>query len=221
GVAFFVLLVAALSTSHNSPSAGASGAKVISFYTKNRSSERVSDILFLLAVAFFVMFAGALRDRLRGEREGAATTALAGSVLVAGGIGFIAVLDYALADHPGQLTVSTAQVLNTVDNDAWPAGAIGALIFGVCGGYAVLGSARLPHWLGVVLIVIGIACATPAAFFGLILLILWTLAVSILMMVRPQGRAGAPPVTPSAQARAATPADLDRQPVGAGIADQH
>ena len=97
-----------------------------------------SDILFVLAAAFLVMFAGVFRDRLRHEADGAATTALVGAGILAAGLAILSSFDYALAAHPAQLTASTAQVLNTVSNDAFFTAVMGGLVFGVCPGIAVL-----------------------------------------------------------------------------------
>lgn len=184
GIIFFILLVVAIFTSGSSPSAGSSGAKVIAFYTQHRSSQRVSDILFVLAAAFLVMFAGVFRDRLRHEADGAATTALVGAGILAAGLAILSSLDYALAAHPAQLTASTAQVLNTVSNDAFFTAVMGGLVFGVCAGIAVLRASVLPRWLGVLGLIFGIAAATPASFAGLAGMALWSLVVAVVLYAR-------------------------------------
>jgi hypothetical protein len=195
GIVFVVVALAAIFTSKTSPSAGASGQKVIAFYTAHSSSQKASDILFVIGFTFFLLFAGALRSALRGESDGAATTALAGAALMTAGFGVLSVIDYAIADHPGQLTIATAQTLNTLDNDAFPVASAGALAFGLCGGFAILNSSTLPRWLGYALVVLAIASATPAAIFGFFGIIIWTLVVSIMLYVR-SGRATAPRSAP-------------------------
>ena len=54
GAVFFLLTLVSFFTSHSSPSASASGEKVISFDVDHRSSQRVSDILLGVALVFFV-----------------------------------------------------------------------------------------------------------------------------------------------------------------------
>jgi hypothetical protein len=54
GVVFAALSAVTFVITPTSPSAHASGAKVISFYEAHRSSERVSVIVGVLALAFFM-----------------------------------------------------------------------------------------------------------------------------------------------------------------------
>jgi hypothetical protein len=188
GVVFFILLVVAIFSSGSSPGAGSSGAKVIAFYTHHRSGQRASDVLFVFASAFLLMFAGVFRDRVREGAEGAATTALVGAGVLAAGLAILSSLDYALAAHPAQLTVSTAQALNTISNDGFFTAVMGGLVFGICSGIAVLRASVLPRWLGVLALIFGIAAATPASFAGLAGMALWTLVASIMLYVRTAGR---------------------------------
>ncbi len=184
GIIFFVLLLVGIFTSGSSPGAGASGVRVIAFYTHHRSGQRLSDILFVFASAFIVLFAGVFRDRLRRESEGAATTALVGAAILAVGLAILSSFDYALASHATQFTASAAQALNTVSNEAFLTAVMGGFVFGICCGIAVLRASVLPHWLGYLALVFGIAAATPASFAGLAGMGLWTLAVAIILLVR-------------------------------------
>lgn len=195
GVVFVAVGLVAIFTSKTSPGPGASGERVISFYTAHHSSQRLSDILFVIAFSFFVLFAGALRNALRGESDGAATTALAGAAVLCAGFGFISVIDYAIADHPAHLTIATAQALNMLDNDAFPVAAAGALVFGLGAGFAVVNASVLPRWLGYVMIALGIITATPLSIIGFFGVIVWTLIVAIMLYLR-SGRATAPRAAP-------------------------
>jgi hypothetical protein len=188
GLVFVVLVAVATLSSHTTPASDASPAKVIAFYEAHRSSQRAVDILFVVGFAFFLFFAGTLRGALRAESEGAATTALAGAVLLATGIGLLSMFDYALADHPDKLTPAAAQALSLLSNDAYPVAAAGALVFGVSAGFALLRSSLLPRWLGWAVLAFGVIAATPASIIGLLGLLLWTLVVAILLL-----RRGAPP----------------------------
>ncbi len=184
GIIFFILLVVAIFTSGSSPSAGSSGAKVIAFYTQHRSSQRVSDILFVLAAAFLSCSRGCsatacatrptARRRPRWSARGFWPPASQSSR---------AWTMHSRA-HPAQLTASTAQVLNTVSNDAFFTAVMGGLVFGVCAGIAVLRASVLPRWLGVLGLIFGIAAATPASFAGLAGMALWSLVVAVVLYAR-------------------------------------
>jgi hypothetical protein len=61
----------------------------------------------------------------------------------------------------------------------------GAFLFGIGSGLAILRGARLPKWLGWVVIVLGIAALIPPASFpALVGFAIWSVIVSILMYVR-------------------------------------
>jgi hypothetical protein len=73
GVLFGVLVIGAVFTGgEETPKASAGVAKVVAFYTKNRSDIEASAILFALAFLVLVLFAGALRSYLRrtGDADG-------------------------------------------------------------------------------------------------------------------------------------------------------
>lgn len=61
----------------------------------------------------------------------------------------------------------------------------GGFIFGICSGLAILRGADLPNWLGWIAVLLGIAAIVPpASFIALGVLVLWSLAVTILMYRR-------------------------------------
>src|SRR5258708_19472437 len=84
GVLFVVLLVASFSVGGSSPGTDDSGSKVISFYREHQNAQRASALLGALAVVFFLFFAGALREHLRGSNRPSALppTAFAGPILI-------------------------------------------------------------------------------------------------------------------------------------------
>ena len=67
GVVFFVLALVGIFTSHSSPSASASGEKVISFHAAHSSSQKASDILLAVGLVFFVFFVSSLYAYPRGS----------------------------------------------------------------------------------------------------------------------------------------------------------
>jgi hypothetical protein len=189
GVVFAVLAVAAFGTASGAPSATASGGRVIAFYEAHGSSAQASDYMWMVALAFFLAFAGSLRCFLRRAPSAAALSSvvLAGAaVLTAGGCVYFG-FDYALATVPSHLAPAAAQALNVLALKLFLPVSAGGLVFGIAAGLAILRGAQLPKWLGWAAIVIGIVIATPAGLIGLVAFVFWTATVSILIWRR--GRA--------------------------------
>jgi hypothetical protein len=197
GVVFAVLAVAAFGTASGAPSASASGARVIAFYEAHGSSARLSDYLWMFALAFFLLFAGSLRGYLHRTPATAAlgSLVLAGAaVLTAGGCVYFG-FDYVLATVPSHLAPAAAQALNVLALKLFLPVAAGGLVFGIASGLAILRGAQLPKWLGWAAIAIGIVTATPAGLLGLVAFIFWTAIVSVLIWKRERASSAThPPV---------------------------
>jgi hypothetical protein len=125
---------------------------------------------------------------------------LVGAALFAVGFILSFAIDLALSDVPGSLTPAAAQALNVLENDIWFLVPIGASIFAISGGIAILRGALLPKWLGWVAVVLGLAESSPALFFALFALLIWLLIVSFLVYRRsgPTAAPGASPPAPIA-----------------------
>ena len=186
-VLYVALMVVAVALSGSTPDSNARPLRVISFYVKHGTDQRASDILFVLAALFLVFFAGILRGYLRRSREAETASALvlSGGVLLAVGLSVLSGIDYALADVPRQLTPAAAQALNILGNDVFYTLPVGGCVFGISAAVAILRGRTLPSWLGWVMIVIGIALATPALWIAAIALLIWSLVVGGLLFARP------------------------------------
>ncbi len=186
GVLFVVLLVASFSVGGSSPGTDDSGSKVISFYREHQNAQRASALLGALAVVFFLFFAGALREHLRGSNRasGLATTGFGGAILIAVGGGAFSGFSFALADVPDKLSPAAAQALNLLSNDFFFPFATGIAVFMIATGLAVTRWALLPRWLGWVALLIGVVAVTPAGFISFFALMAWVLVVAILMFIR-------------------------------------
>ena len=186
GLVFGALIVVVVVTSGSSPNSKASGAKVIHYYSTHRNNARVTDILLAFAAVFFLLFAGTLRARLRrvDAAEALSALCLAAGVLLCVGLASSAAIDYSLADVPGRLSPSAAQALSVLDNNLFVLPLIGAGTFGVVAGLAVLRAGTLPGWLGWTAVVIGVATFTPVSWIGLLAMVIWTIVVSVLLLVR-------------------------------------
>lgn len=189
GLLFAVLAAVAFASSQVPPDAKASGQKVIAFYQAHSSGQQRSDYFWMLSFAFLLLFAGSLRTLFRQARsaEGLGSLVLAGAaVLVAGATMFFG-FDYALAVVPSHLDPGAAQALNVLALKLIFPMSAGGFVFGLATGLAILRSGLLPAWLGWTALVIAIAFVTPGAIIGLVLLMLWSLVVSVLMWRRAGG----------------------------------
>jgi hypothetical protein len=186
GGLFIVLTLISFFAAGSSPNSKASGARVIAWFVAHRHTERVTDIIGVVAFGVLVFFAGSLLGYLRRAPAAAVPAAvmLAGAVLIAAGFTVVLGIDYALTDVPGRLAPSAAQALNVLDNDVFFTVPAGGLVFGVGAGVAILRGAPLPNWLGWVAIIIGIALCTPALFPAFLVLLLWVLVVIVLIYRR-------------------------------------
>jgi hypothetical protein len=186
GVLFIGFTVVSAFGSGNSPDSKASGARVIAWFVAHRHTERVTDILGIFAMLFFVFFAGSLLGYLR-RAPAAATAAIVmfgGAATLAAGFTVALGIDYALADVPSHLAPSAAQALNVLDNDVFFTVPLGGAVFAIPAGIAILRGGALPKWLGWAAIVIGIVLCSPAFFPAFLVLLIWALIVSILIYLR-------------------------------------
>ena len=116
GVVYALLTLVAFASASGAPSNSASGAKVISFYESHRTSARASDTLWMVAFAFFVLFAGTLRSHLARQpsADALSAVALAGAAVFAAGAIVYFNFDFALAAVPQHLAPAAAQALNVL-----------------------------------------------------------------------------------------------------------
>jgi hypothetical protein len=194
GVVFVVLIVIGIIGSGESPEANASSAKVVAYYRENSSKVKTFDIIFIFAFLTLVAFAAVLRSYLRGApaAEGAAALALAGAVLMAAGALVGTGIELGIAENISHLEPSAAQALNVITDETFIPALVGAFLFGVGSGVAILRGANLPKWLGFVAIVIGVlAVVPPTSMPALFALVIWSLVVSILMFLRTGARGAA------------------------------
>lgn len=199
GLLFGVLVAAALvANSSYSPKPSASAAEVVSWYAEHRSAVETSGILFEFAYLVLVLFAGASRAYLRRTTESLATLVLAGGILMAvGGLACVAI-EYSLAHNVHSLSPEAARTLNLISAELFLPAKAGEIVFGVCGGLAILRGAGPPNWLGWVAVVIGVITLIHMSsivvliphlgFYALFAFVIWSSVASILMC----RRAGAP-----------------------------
>lgn len=202
GAVFVVLAIAAvIGSGEETPKASASASKVVAFYTEHHSAVERGAILFALTFLALVLFSGALRSYLRRTSgcEGLAAMVLAGAILMAVGALAGTGVEYGIAHNLHDLSPESVKTLNFVSMELFLPVLAGGFIFGICAGLAILRGADLPNWLGWIAVLLGIAAIIPpASFIALGVLVLWSLAVTI-VMYRRSGEP-TPSATPAAQA---------------------
>jgi hypothetical protein len=201
GVLFAVLTAVAFLSGEETPDANATPAKVIVFFTAHKSNIETSAILAAVAFLFVVFWAGAFAGFLRRRGASPALTGLviAAASLMAVGAALFSGIEYVLAHDLHYFGPQTAQTLNVLNNSLFLPLAIGGCVYGIASGLAILATRALPVWLGWVALVLGIlSAAGPIGFIALLVLVVWTLVVSIMVFLRSGDDA-----TPAATAAAA------------------
>jgi hypothetical protein len=196
GLLFAGFLIATLALSWNTPDDKASGAKVISYFHSHRGQEITANVLGVYAVAFWLIFSGALRSflRARGANERVTTTAYAGAIVFSVGGALLSAISFTLANEINRMSASDAHVLNLISSGIFFPLSAGQFVFGLGSWVAIRQSRALPAWLAWVAFAFGIVSITPVGFFGTFVLIVWSIIVSVLVYQR----GGAPAATTTA-----------------------
>ena len=180
-----LLVVVSFVTGNSTPDDNAAGPQVIKWYTTHHNQRIVGDLLVGLAMFFLVVFAATLARHVRRGDRWLATGALGGAVATAIGFTCLLSFDFVLAMDTKDLTASSAQTLNLLENDFFLPAVLGFALFAVLGGLAVVSGRILPVWMGWVLFAIGIAALVPPiSWFAFLGTMLWVLIASIWMVVQ-------------------------------------
>ena len=186
GVAFALLAIAGMAMAKSPPGASASGARVLAFYRANGTTAQTADVLIVAGFACFLLFAGSLRAHLQRTdgADGLSAVILAGAAVLTAGAAVFFGADFVLAMMPATVAPPAAQALNLLALYLVLPLSAGGLVFALATGVAIARWASLPRWLGWVVILIGIALASPALIIGIVALALWTATVSVLIWRR-------------------------------------
>jgi hypothetical protein len=187
GLVFVALVVASIIVVPNPPDSHAGAAKVVTFFHAHKTAAAVSGHLILLAVVVGVVFFWYFRTLIAStpEAKNFATVGFAGALIfaVSGGVASAAL--YALNDVTGHAEPSTIQTLSLLQGDiSGFIGEPGIALFLLASSIAIIrGVARLPHWVGWLGLVLGIATLTGLGL-GFPALGLWLIISCITMLVR-------------------------------------
>jgi hypothetical protein len=185
GVVYAALFVIANALIGNGPSAGASGATVVTYYRAHKASETAGVFVVAVAVIAFTFFLATLRHTLARTEESRllASVVTAGGAVYAVGLLIMSALLVALVDAGHHDMVGAAQTLNVLSADAWVPVVVGLSVVALGTGVTALRTASLPTWLGWASIGLGIlAVAGPAGGIAFLVAPLWALVVGIVIL---------------------------------------
>jgi hypothetical protein len=183
GIAFAVLALLGFGVlAGNSPGAGASAAKVVSFYHGHSGREVAAGVVIIAAAIFLLAFAATLREAL--PPGFAATTAHAGLLVVVIGLLLQSAAHIALTDAGNDHLAQPAQALNMFDSYTFLVTLPGLFAMLVVAAVASLKHAALQTWLGWVAAVLAVAMVTPVGWIASAFAILWIAAVGIVLSRR-------------------------------------
>jgi hypothetical protein len=199
GVLFIVLAVIAILVGGEPPSADDDVQEIVDFYLDNKDEVEVSAALGTLAVAALIFFANYFRRVLAEAGEGLmSATVLVGASIMAIGLAIDGTISIALAEAADDLEPASVQTLQALwDNDFLPI-ALGAFVFLVSAGIAVIRTGVLPVWLGWIAIVLAVLGPTPIGFVSFLGGALWILVASVMLTMRASGGPTVPPAPPPA-----------------------
>ena len=202
GALFVVLVVVAFfAIGGNTPDGKDSAAKVVSFYKDNDQKEIAAAVVLALSTVPLLYFAALLRELGRdvsGARSALPNLALGGGVLAAAGFAVAAGLHFALADYADNIQPASAQAINAIDNDFFLPFTTGLAALVLAASLMAIRRGILPKWLGWVGVVLFVVFFTPVGFIAFGLSGIWIIVVSILLFVRGDAPAAAPPSEPAA-----------------------
>jgi hypothetical protein len=178
-------------------------AELLAWFQEDTGSILASAFIFMLGGIFFLVFVGALRARLLAfEGPGAFLTSIAFGAGLATAIltMLIPAPNLAAAISENELTAEAALGVSIIDDAFFVGAELSAALLLVATGLVILRYGALPRWLAWVSFVFALwLLIPPVGWAGLLFGVpLWTLAVAVLMWMRPAGEpvATRPPDTP-------------------------
>jgi hypothetical protein len=201
GVVYAVLFLVAFITGGSTPDSDASAQSAVSSFVSHRNHDRATIFLIAYATLFAMFFAAALRSYLKARSEGDGLIALGFSGMIIFVIGALTLvsLEFAATDVPAKISPAAEQALNVLQNDVFLAWLVGAGIFLIGNGLAIVASASLPKWIGWIAVPLAVVSVTPLGWFVAIFAMpVWAVIVSVLMFLRHSSApvaAAAAPVT--------------------------
>jgi hypothetical protein len=198
GMIFVALVVAGGLAVGSSPSGDDPITKVTAYYAAHHNRIFAAAILWAYAAVFFAFFGATLWSRVRGlARPVLAAGTLVGTAIASSSLLVWSAVNFALGDLGDKANVSQGAIesLHVLTDGLFIPVAAGISVLLLSVSLAAVLGGILPRWLGWIGIVIAIVQITPIGFFATLAFLLWTITVSILLLVRPA------PTAPATAAR--------------------
>ena len=173
---------------------GASDREILDYYSDsaNRAKELAAFFLIAAAGLSYLLFAALLRSLIVRQEEGtgvlAALTLGSGAstgVLVLAGNAVSRATAFAAMDEEFQLEPDTRRLLENAGFLLFVSATLAAIVLIVSVSLAVLRCGILPRWLGWAGFPVALLLPLAIAFVGFLVLIVWVLAVSVALLLRP------------------------------------
>ncbi|HWI21435.1 MAG TPA: hypothetical protein VNT22_02345 [Baekduia sp.] len=187
GLVFVIIVIIGVLIAGNEVDATKdSAAKIIETYQDDRDTLLAGTVLEAIAAAMLVYYGLHLRVAMAASRV--APMILIGTAVIATGLAIDASLTFAVisaTDDPDvAIDPSAIQAMQLIYNADFVPFILGAGLFGTAAGIATIQTGVFPKWLGWIAVVLGVvAFAGPVGFFGLIGLVLWIGATSVMLAI--------------------------------------
>lgn len=193
GLGFLILAILSFVLMGDEPPEAKEGAQeIVDYYTDNKDSIQIANLLAGIAGALLVYFGAYLRKAV-AEKEGPggwlSAVILSATAVMAIGIAIDATISFALTEAAEDIEPSAAVALQALwDNDFIPV-AMGSLLFLSSVGISIVKTGVLPKWLGWVFIVLAVAGMTPAGFVSFLLggVLIGVMSVMLALRARDAG----------------------------------
>jgi hypothetical protein len=170
------------------PAIGDGVNRHIAWYADHQAAAGVSLTACLFFSVLTLMFAAALRSRLRSAEASEASyssVAFAGAILMAAGVAGMGALDAAVADAVDHDVPQAVAALGWLSDFSWLPWAAGAAAMLLATGLGGLRTLALPRALSIATVALGALCMTPVGRVTFYALPLW-LAVTAVVLARDQ-----------------------------------
>jgi hypothetical protein len=202
GAVFVVLMVVGSIFSFSGQPDSSKSDDIIKAYWSDgghRNKSHVGWILVSVGVLAFLWFVAALRRRVQDHDP----DGFLGGLVVVGGTIYAActLIAFSLEDAIKTMSDDTFNhqvypgFVHAADDAGWvihSAGGVGIATLIIAASIAAKQAGRIPGWLGIVSIVIGVLSLGLLIFFPIFLMLLWVLVASIAMFIRSGREESAP-----------------------------
>lgn len=204
GVVAVVLTVAGFALAGSSPDFLAEPQEIADYYADDNSKVTAAAWVGMIGTAALIWFLGELWARLRSAEGGngrLSGIAFGGGLVAAAMFLLVDMVNLAgaiRADEDGKIDPGVAATLYDVSGLSIAAAAFALSVLAFATAAVAFRTGVLPRWLAWLSLPFGVALLTPINWIVVLVGLLWVLAVSISLYVRPRRPAGAPPTAPDA-----------------------